>query len=94
MRGVTAIFLAALSGLSSFIAVLSIFVIPLSVGSRKSTPVVKEARGEVAGFSTIDHTLETYGIPITMSVAVCFLGFAWLCWRLANIVWPNRLFAG
>ncbi len=45
-------------------------------------------------FVAAHPNLESYCIPITLIVASFFLGFACLCWWLANTVWPNRLFAG
>lgn len=94
MRGVTAIFLAAITGLSCFVGILSIFVFPVFIVTRTSTTPIKEFGGKPLHFVAINPILETYCIPITVIVAAFFLGFAWLCWWLANTVWPNRWFSG
>ena len=97
MRAVTAIFLAALTGLSSLVGVASaasLIFIPCAISPKLSAAPLEAEVAMTAWSDKTKSLLELYCIPITLMIAALFLGFAYLCWRLANTVWPNRWFAG
>jgi len=89
--------LAALTGLSSLpgiISLASLGFIPCVISAEKSAAPIEAAAAIPAYSDKANSFVELYCIPITLMIAALFPGFAWLCWRFANTVWPNRLFAG